>query len=221
LREITHSQTFVVPGSFSLIMNLSDFGNLSSANLFESFFKNVTDSIMDAFKHVVSTQSVHTLSGTDNYKVHQESGHIVFTASALLVAFNFNSSATFDDWNSLAVSIFHSKTSSPAIRDLVSPQTLQARTTCFVLWFCVLCLGGFRRFLTFPSVTCYVIVSIYFVFLRSNGSTAHPAQFPPCIKFHYQHLNSALCHSCSNACFHLFMSNISTRPVFHRMVRFI
>jgi len=106
-------------------MNLSDHSNISS--LFESFFKNVTDSVMDAFKHVVSAQSVYTLSGTSDYKVHPESGHIVFTASAYLVAFNFNASAPFDTWTSLAVSIFHSKTSSPAMRNLVSPQTLQLR----------------------------------------------------------------------------------------------
>jgi hypothetical protein len=146
LREITHNQTFVVPGSFSLIMNMSDHSNLGS--LFESFFKNVTDSVMDAFKRVVSAQSVYTLSGTSDYKVHPESGHIVFTASAYVVAFNFNASASFDEWSSLAVSLFQSKTSSPAFRNLVSPQTLQARAT----YFCALVLCSLFR--GFPLLLC-------------------------------------------------------------------
>jgi hypothetical protein len=69
-----------------------------------------------------------------------------------LVAFNFSSDersiiSSQDTWNSLAISLFHSKTPSPAIRNLVSPQTLQARTMGPYL---ILCFG----FVFFVSLSC-------------------------------------------------------------------
>ena len=135
LREITHGRTHVVPASFSLIVNTSDLSSLNSPLLFDSFFKNVTDSLMDGFKHILSSRSAFALSWENVYKAYPETGQIVFTSSAFLVAFNSDATDTrliyahVEIWNSQAVSLFHSKTSSPAIRNLVSPQTLQARTT--------------------------------------------------------------------------------------------
>ena len=158
LREITHGPTFVMPASFSLIMNSSDLSSLNSTLLFDSFFKNVSDSLMESFKHVASSRSAFALSWENEYKVHSETGHIVFTSSAFLVAFNFSSDersiiSSQDTWNSLAISLFHSKTPSPAIRNLVSPQTLQARTMgpylilCFGFVFFVSLFWGFPSFL--------------------------------------------------------------------------
>jgi hypothetical protein len=124
-----------VSASFSLIVNTSDLSSVNSPLLFDSFFKNVTDSLMDSFKHVASSRSAFALPGENEYKAHPETGQIVFTSSAYLVAFNSDAYDTrmifarVEILNSLAISLFHSKTSSPAIRNLVSPQTFQARTT--------------------------------------------------------------------------------------------
>jgi hypothetical protein len=126
LREITHGQTFVVRASFSLILNISDLSRLNGTLLFDSFFENVMDSLMDAFKHVVSARVAFALSRESLYGMHSKIGHTVFTSSAFLVAFNCSTSPSFDVWSSLAISLVHSKSMSPAIKNLVSLQTLQA-----------------------------------------------------------------------------------------------
>jgi hypothetical protein len=187
LREITHGQTFVVPASFSLIVNISDLSRLNSTLLFDSFFKNVMDSLLDAFKHVVSARVAFALSGESLYRMHPNIGQIVFTSSAFLVAFNCSTSPSFDVWSSLAISLFHSKSMSPAIKNLISLQTLQARSSWFCAWvlrFHSFCFGGCRRFCELLNYYIFVVVSICFLFLLSFDSTAHPAQSPPCIKFH-------------------------------------
>jgi hypothetical protein len=131
LREITLSPTVVFPVSFSFAMNASDYYLLtvSNAHFFESIFKNITDGITDGFEDLLSSRngSVFSLPLDLQIRVAQESNQVLMEGSTLVIALNATEPLSYDGWSDLAIAAFHSKASSSAIRNLVSPLTFKAR----------------------------------------------------------------------------------------------
>lgn len=122
LREITHGSTVVFPGSYTLVMNMSDYYVYAASDprFFESFFKNILDGITDGFKHL---QPNISLPLDFHMRVAHDLGQVFMEGSALMIALNATEPSSYDGWSDRAIAAFHSNAPSSAIRNLVSPQT--------------------------------------------------------------------------------------------------
>ena len=125
LREITHGSTVVFPGSYTLVMNMSDYYVYAASDprFFESFFKNISDGITDGFKHLQPNSAVFSLPLDFHMRVAHDLGQVFMEGSALMIALNATEPSSYDGWSDRAIAVFHSNAPSSAIRNLVSPQT--------------------------------------------------------------------------------------------------
>jgi hypothetical protein len=131
LRDITLGSTVVFPGSYSVTMSASDNYTFTASDprFFESFFKNISDGITDGFQHLLSARegSVFMLPLGFQMRFSPVSGQVVMEGSGLMIALNASEPSSYDGWRERAIAAFHSRTPSPAIRNLVSLQTFQVR----------------------------------------------------------------------------------------------
>jgi hypothetical protein len=132
----------VFPGSFSLVMNMSDyyfFAANSDPQLVGSLFDNITNAITEGFKRLLSAREGSVVSVPLDFQTRpaQHLSQIIIEGSALMIALNASEPSSYGGWYELAIAAFNSK-ASPAIRNLnlLSPQTFQARDDSPIL-FCI------------------------------------------------------------------------------------
>jgi hypothetical protein len=129
LKEIIYGPTFVIPSSFSLAMNTSDFQKLSSVpQYFDSFIKNISNGVLDGFKQLFPNRdaSILTLSSDLQVMAAQDISPVLIEGSALLIVLNSSGPLSFDGWTNNAINSYHFKASSAETRNLVSEQTFKA-----------------------------------------------------------------------------------------------
>jgi hypothetical protein len=131
LRELTHGSTVVFPGSYTLVMNMSDYSSFAASDprFFESLSKNISNAITDGFTLLLSARngSVFSLPLDIQMRVAQESGEVRFImeGSALVIALNATEPSSYNGWSDRAIAAFHSKAPSSAIQNIVSQQTFK------------------------------------------------------------------------------------------------
>ncbi len=220
LREITHEPTFVFQGAYNLTLNVSDLQMFSSVPGSDYLFlESVGDSIMDAFRDVLGARKdavfavfgEERISYTASYaaKVHERSGYVVALNSSGQTRLPYN--LPFDsffahDFNlmivkNLAIDLFHQKTSSPELRNLVNIETLQV---CFVTQ----SLQTAFFFPTFHAPANALQIPFFFSVIFSffcRSSFPIPQQFLLFIKMQSVHLSSVphlFCYSVFFLCPH-------------------
>jgi hypothetical protein len=128
-----HGSTVVFPGSYSLLMNMSDY-YLFLANpnpqYFGSIFNNISGAITDGFKRLLSARDGSVFSVPLDFETRpaQHPSQMIIEASALIVALNATEPSSYAGWYENAIAAFNSKASS-AIQSLniLSPQNFKAR----------------------------------------------------------------------------------------------
>ncbi len=131
LRELTHGSTVIFPGSYTLVMSISNYSSFAASDprFFDSLHTNISNGISDGFKLLLSARngSVFSLPLDIQMRVAQESGQVRFImeGSALVIALNATEPSSYDGWFDRAIAAFHSKAPSSAIQNLVSQQTFK------------------------------------------------------------------------------------------------
>ena len=153
LRHVTHSPTFVFEGAFSWSLKVSDIrahvphdthiDSMVLKTIAEPILKNISDSIMDALKDVLANDgSMFVVSGEERWGNNPDFSRVDVERSGLIVALNssgqlrgganfktfFSQYLNLKEFQHRIIDHVHQKTSSPAVLDLVSNETLQA---CF------------------------------------------------------------------------------------------
>lgn len=132
-----HGSTVVFPGSFSLVINVSDY-YLFAANS-DPLFDNIMNAITEGFRRLLSAREGSVVSVPLDFQTRpaQHLSQIIIEGSALMVALNATEPSSYSGWYELAIAAFNSK-ASPIIRNLnlLSPQTFQARV-CDPILFCI------------------------------------------------------------------------------------
>jgi hypothetical protein len=128
-----HGSTVVFPGSYSLLMNISDY-SLFLANpnpqYFGSLLNNITGAITEGFRRLLSARDGSVFSVPLDFQTRsaQHPSQMIIEASALVVALNATEPSSYAGWYESATAAFKSKASS-AIQslNLLSPQNFKAR----------------------------------------------------------------------------------------------
>ncbi len=136
LREITYGSTIVIPSSYSLVMNMSDYHSFvqnPSPHFLATLISSINSAIADGLKRLLSAResSVYFTPLEIEWQPGQQFNQIILEGNVLLISLNATEPSSYVGWSDHAVSAFQSGSFS-AIQNpnLFSSQTFKVGPIC-------------------------------------------------------------------------------------------